>query len=88
MSGEWLFCRVWSPACGVVREPEPCQRWRLAERRLLNPGNQGGPMSQLSLTFLTGFMQWQPRDKAVRNAIGDTRTDRLIDEGHYRRDLS
>lgn len=45
-------------------------------------------MSQLSLTFLTGFMQWQPRDKAVRNAIGDTRTDRLINEGHYRRDLS
>lgn len=45
-------------------------------------------MFQFSLTLcLAGFMQWQPRDKAVRNAIGDTRTDRLINEGHYRRDL-
>lgn len=39
-------------------------RWRLAERRLLNPGSPGGPAYHLALESLDGAASWQAGDIA------------------------
>jgi sulfite reductase (NADPH) flavoprotein alpha-component len=40
------------------------QRWRLVERRLLNPGSLGGPAYHLALEPLQGIPQWRAGDIA------------------------
>ncbi len=40
------------------------QRWRLVERRLLNPGSLGGPAYHLALQPLEGVPQWSAGDIA------------------------
>ncbi|MEE4455029.1 TonB-dependent receptor domain-containing protein [Novosphingobium resinovorum] len=50
---------------GAAWEPEPWQRWRLVERRLLNPGSQGGPMFHLSFAPChAGALKWLAGDIA------------------------
>lgn len=42
----------------------PYRRWRLAERRLLNPGSLGGPCFHLVLRPLDGELAWEAGDIA------------------------
>jgi sulfite reductase (NADPH) flavoprotein alpha-component len=52
--------------CGVRDlpdwQPPRYQRWRLAERRLLNAGSLGGPCFHLALQPLQGAVSWQAGD--------------------------
>jgi sulfite reductase (NADPH) flavoprotein alpha-component len=43
-------------------QPPRYQRWRLTERRLLNPGSVGGPCFHLALQPLQGAASWQAGD--------------------------
>lgn len=44
--------------------PPQYERWRLVERRLLNPGSLGGPAFHLALEALDGVPQWHAGDIA------------------------
>ncbi|TCZ60840.1 flavodoxin domain-containing protein [Roseicella aquatilis] len=55
-------------------EAAPFEEWRLVERRLLNPGSQGGPAFHLALEPIGGMPRWCAGDiaeVAPRNAPGE-----------------
>lgn len=73
--------------------PARYERWRLAERRLLNPGSMGGPVFLVSLVPEDGRLQWQagdiaeigprdPRDPDAKQPHREYSIASLPDDGH------
>lgn len=75
--------------------PAAFRRWRLAERRLLNPGSAGGPVWHLALMPLESVADWQAgdiaevqlpdgtqRDYSIASLPGDGRLELLVRESH------